>query len=188
MNQDPSRPRKYKGGLQRLDPARYRGRAYVHWTMTVKDRRSGWLSQEVHEWMRVCLFQALARYRLCCPVYCLMPDHGHFLFIGLEERSEQRRAVAAFRQTWNETLAPVELQKQPFDSVLTEEERQRDRFADLVGYILRNPVRRELVDDWRDWGFSGSVLPGYPKLDPRKFHFWENFWGAYLQQSGERPL
>jgi len=181
-------PRKYKGGLKRLDPARYRGQAYVHWTMTIKDRRDGWLNRARHRSMRWALLHALARYRLCCPVYCLMPDHGHFLFIGIEERSEQQRAVAAFRRAWNESLPPVEFQDQPYDSVLTEDERQRDRFADLVGYILRNPVRKELVETWPEWPYSGSVFPGYPKLDPRKFHFWENFWGAYLQQSGERAL
>ena len=29
--------------LPRLNRAFYRGQAYVHWTMTIQDRRTGWL-------------------------------------------------------------------------------------------------------------------------------------------------
>jgi len=76
-------------------------------------------------------------------------------------------------------LRPLKLQHQPFDSVLREEDRKGDAFADLVGYILRNPVRKGWVDDWQDWPYSGAAFPGYPKLDPRKPYFWTDFWAAY---------
>ena len=29
--------------LRRLEPEYYRGHAYVHWTMTMQDRKTGWL-------------------------------------------------------------------------------------------------------------------------------------------------
>lgn len=181
MSNAPAENRDY---LRRLAPSFYQGRAYVHWTMTMAHRAEGWLDSTHHQAVRELLFHALARYRLACPVYCLMPDHGHFLVIGLNENSDQLKAVAWFRKNWNALLAPVKLQKQAYEQVLRESDRARDAFAGVAGYILRNPVRKGLVEDWQDWAYSGASFPGYPKLDPRKNYFWDNFWKAVLEQSG----
>jgi REP element-mobilizing transposase RayT len=169
--------------LRRLDRSFYCGQAYVHWSMTMADRRKGWLSPGHHAAFREICFHALARHRLCCPVYCLMPDHGHLLLIGLNASSDQLGAIKWLRREWNHLLRPVKLQRQAYDNVLRESDRERDAFADLVGYILRNPVRKELVDQWSAWPYSGTCFPGYPKLNPRQVYFWENFWKAVLEQS-----
>jgi REP element-mobilizing transposase RayT len=169
--------------LRRLDRSFYTGQSYVHWTMTMADRATGWLSAEHHVEFRQLLFHALARYRLACPVYCLMPDHAHLLLIGLSPRSDQIRALAMLRRDWNQLLAPAKLQKQPYDHVLREADRERGAFATLVGYILRNPVRASLVAQWTDWPYGACCFPGYPKLDPRQVYFWDNFWKAAQEQS-----
>ena len=97
--------------LRRLDRSFYTGRAYVHWTMTMTDRAEGWLDETHHLAFRDRLFHALARDRICCSVYCLMPDHAHFVLIGLSTRSDQIKAVAWLRREWNRLLDPVKLQK-----------------------------------------------------------------------------
>jgi hypothetical protein len=129
--------------------------------------------------LKECLLHALAREFLCCPVYCLMPDHGHFLFIGYDARSDQRAAVRWFRQRWGRLLTEDALQHQPYDHVLREEDRERDAFVKVASYILHNPVRAGLVSHWQDWTYLGALFVGYPNLDPRKPYFWENFWKAY---------
>jgi hypothetical protein len=169
----------YKGGLKRLDPSYYEGISYVHWTMTLKAQAEGWLDDPHHAALRDICFHALAREFLCCPVYCIMPDHGHFLLVGYDARAKQRAAVRWMRREWNHLLSPLKLQHQPYDSVLREKDRAQDAFAELAGYILRNPERAGLVDQWQDWPYSGAWFPGYPKLDPRKTDFWTNFWKAY---------
>ena len=169
--------------LVRLNRNIYLGRAYVHWTMTVQDRAMDWLSERHHFRLRECLLHVLARYRLACPVYCLMPNHAHFAFIGIDGLSDQLDAIAWLRREWNHLLAPRRLQRQAYDHVLREKDRERDAFADLVGYILRNPVRKELVEEWSQWRYTGACFPGYPKLDPRSRFFWSNFWKAYEEQS-----
>jgi hypothetical protein len=66
-----------KGNLPRLQPELYRGLAYVHWTLTVEQRRTGWLTNDFkHRWDHI-LTHACARYKMACPVYVLMPDHIH---------------------------------------------------------------------------------------------------------------
>ncbi len=78
--------------------------------------------------------------------------------------------------------SPQKLEHQAYDSVLREDDRKEGAFTKLVSYILRNPVRKNLVQTWAEWPYSGCLFPGYPKLDPRKSYFWDNFWKAYREQ------
>lgn len=172
-------PKQYKGGLKRLDASFYRGISYVHWTMSLKNKARGWLDAAHHQKLRTVFLHALAREHLCCPAYCLMPDHGHFIFLGLDTQSDQRAAVRWLRREWNQLLSPLALQHQPYDEVLRESDRKGDAFANVVGYILRNPERAGLVERWPDWPYTGALFPGYPKLDPRKVNFWTDFWKAH---------
>ena len=68
--------------------------------MTIEARRRGWLDREHHAEVREMLIHTCARYQLLCPAYCLMPDHAHFLFMGLSDTSNQRNAVKFFRKAW----------------------------------------------------------------------------------------
>ena len=164
--------------LRRLVAAHYRGTAAVHWSMTIDGRRTGWLDTAHHAAVRELLLHTLARYRLACPAYCLMPDHGHFLWLGTSPLADQRKAAAFFRRHWNLLLRAkgCELQLQGYDHVLREEERQRGAFAVIATYILDNPVRAGLTDDWRDYPYTGAIVVGRPEIDPRATDFWERLW------------
>ena len=73
-------PNLYEGrndGLSRLDRGYYRGQAYVHWTITIQDRKTGWLVPIFYYKFRELLTHATFRYSMICPIYCLMPDHMH---------------------------------------------------------------------------------------------------------------
>lgn len=171
----PRRPHEY---LRRLSPECYCGRAYVHWTMTVEARCTGWLDDRAHALWREVLLHVAHRYALAVPVYCLMPDHAHVLLMGLSEVSDQRHAVAFLRRYTAPMFAVVEVawQKQAFDHVLREQEREREAFAAVVAYILANPVQAGLCAEAGLWPYSGSVVAGSPGLDWRRSDFWERFW------------
>ena len=176
---------KRHGHLPRLDKENYRGQAYVHWTMTMRDRAQGWLTAEFHCKFREILTHTLFRYGLTCPIYCCMPDHIHFLWMGILEGSDQRVAAKFFRQRLNsvlEKLGPgLKLQRQPYDRVLRENEREIEVFEALVEYIARNPERAGLVpiDGFREYEFTGCLVPGYPELELWEPGFWERFWSTY---------
>ena len=53
----------------------------------------------------------------------------------------------------------------------------------VAAYILANPVRAGLVDSWQAWPYVGSMVPGYPDLDPRTEDFWEKIWRIYTTVS-----
>jgi REP element-mobilizing transposase RayT len=181
-NVDVDRPQ-ISGRLKRLGAENYRGRSYVHWTFTVQQRASGWLSAQFHEELKAALQNWLVRYHLCCYAYCVMPDHGHFLIVGLRERADQRAFVRQLTREWNHMIRPAQLSRQAYDVVLREKDRQKDALGEIARYIWCNPVRAGLVTTWTDWPYLGCLLPGYRSLDPRKPDFRTNFWSGYHDQA-----
>jgi putative transposase len=167
------------GHLPRLAPEHYQGLAVAHWTMTIQDRRTGWLTPEFHVRCREALLHTMVRYHLVNPAYCLMPDHGHFVWMGVASESDQSLAAEFFRRQTNAILCPLRWQKESYDHVLRENERMRGAFQTVCHYVLENPVRKGLVPAWDGYEFSGAAVPGYPDLQPRRDDYWEVFWKIY---------
>lgn len=164
------------GHLPRLPPEYYRGHAFVFWTNTIANRATGWLNESFHRTFREVALHAAAREQLLCPIYTLMPDHLHLVWMGTAEDSDQRAASRFLREQLAPRLAPHDWQHQPHDHVLRDRERERGAFAATCAYIAANPVRAGLVPDTREWMFTGCVLPGYPNLHPLHENFWDLFW------------
>ncbi|MFP4068905.1 MAG: hypothetical protein ACLFVC_01865 [Opitutales bacterium] len=176
----------HKGQLPRLAPEAYRGHAYIFWTYTLENRAKGWLDESFHRDFRELMLHAQSRYRLSCPIYTCMPDHIHFIWIGLGTSSDQRLASTFLRKQLNDRLSPLRLQRQPHDHILREDERTRDTFADTVRYIRLNPQRAGLTTESSPWPYAGALLPGYPTLDFGTDRFWPTFWKCH--QAAQRWL
>src|SRR6201995_3551317 len=117
--------------LPRLVPEFYQGFAVVLWTITLERRASGWLDERFHLHFRELLLHAAAREGLFCPVYVLMPDHAHLMWMGLYPDTDQRNAMKFLRKYLALELGQrsangveFELQKQSHDSVLQEKDRR----------------------------------------------------------------
>lgn len=191
-------PNPYEGrndGLSRLDRAYYRGQAYVHWTITIQNRKTGWLVPIFYYKFRELLTHTTFRYSMSCPIFCLMPDHMHLLWIGIDDRTDQLNAMKFFRKQLAIPLSALgfELQHQPYDHVLQDNERLEVSVESLVEYIARNPERKQLipVDGFRDYKYTGNLIPGYPELTLWQSDYWPRFWRAYsfLRKNGTfRPF
>ena len=122
-----------KDYLKRLPVEYYRGQAYVHWSMTMEDRKTGWLIPIFYYKFREILTHTMFRYGLCCPIYCCMPDHIHLLWVGIFDVSHQQKAAKYFRKQLNLVLEKLGayLQRQAYDHVLREEERERTAFENV---------------------------------------------------------
>lgn len=90
--------------------------------------------------------------------YCIMPDHVHLVlspsatcsiitFVGQFKNLSQRAA-------WNRGVQGSFWQKSFWDHFLRAEE-QVER---VVEYVLNNPVRGGLVENWKEYPFSGSFV------------------------------
>jgi len=165
--------------LPRLPDPFYHGYAAVHWILTMDDRKSGWLNELFHARFREVLLHAAGRYHISCPVYCLMPDHVHVIWIGTHMDSNQQHAMKFFKRYIAGHLHPFKLQKQSYDNVLREKDRERNAFQSTCYYILENPVRAGLISTANTWPFSGALVPGYPDLSPHTDVYWDLFWRLY---------
>lgn len=176
--------------LRRLDDGAYRGHAVVHWTMSIRDRHTGWLDAKFYYRFRELLAHSQFHFAIACPVFCLMPDHMHLVWMGILDSSNQKLAMKHLRKRVNECLGKIgfELQGQPYDHVLTEDERQEESFTATCEYIARNPERAGLVgvDEFAKYGNSGCLVPGYPELKPFEPDFWMRFERvvSYLRKNG----
>src|SRR5208283_5401212 len=120
--------------------------AVVFWTLTVFDKAKGWLTPAFHQRFRELMFHAAAREGLLCPIYCLMPDHLHLVWMGLRRDSDQRNGMKFLRGRLSPCLTPARFQHQPHDHVLRPEERQRQAFSvACADYVLLNPLKAGLV-------------------------------------------
>lgn len=167
------------GHLPRLPPEYYRGRAFVFWTHTIANRGTGWLDHAFHHAFREMALHAAAREQVLCPIYTLMPDHVHLVWLGVAADSDQRAASRFLREQLARRLAPHDWQHQPHDHVLRDDERERGAFASTCAYIAANPVRAGLIADAREWLFTGCIVAAYPNLHPLQENFWDLFWRIY---------
>ena len=172
--------------LQRLRHSEYRGFAVVHWALTIHERKKGWLDNVFHLRFREMLVHTGARYGVCSPIYCLMPDHLHLLWIGFRADADQRLAMKFFRTQINRVLGTAsscecfKLQKQGYDHVLRDDnERDPDGIGDVAAYIRANPVRGGLCEGSTEYPYAGCMVPGYPDLDIDDEEYWELFWRIF---------
>jgi len=165
--------------LPRLSREHYQGDSVVFWTLTIFDKAQGWLDTRFHLCFRELMFHVAAREGLLCPIYCLMPDHLHLVWMGLRRDSDQLTGMAFLRTQLEPELRPAKFQPQAHDQVLRAEQRKRNAFATVCLYIAANPRRAELIRGTENWPFTGCIVPGYPKLNPAAEEFWPTFWRIY---------
>jgi putative transposase len=166
--------------LPRLPREYYQGDAVVLWTMPLANRAAGWLDELFHARFRERMLHAVVRGGYLCPTYCLMPDHLHFVWMGLNLQSNQINGIKFLREHLAPILLPQKFQHQAHDHVLKEEERRQGAFAGVCFYIVDNARKAGLVEDARAWPFAGAIVPGYPALHPLEENFWPKFWKRYF--------
>jgi REP element-mobilizing transposase RayT len=165
--------------LPRLPREHYQGDAVVFWTLTIFDKAQGWLTAAFHQRFRELMLHVAAREGLLCPIYCLMPDHLHLVWMGLRLDTDQLNGMAFLRTHLEPELSPARFQPQAQDEVLREEQRKRNAFAKVCFYVAANPVRAKVISESEAWRFTGCVIPGYPKLNPADGDFRPKFWRIY---------
>jgi putative transposase len=89
-------------------------------------------------------------------VYCFMPDHLHLLIEGKDNNSDMRRFISSYKQStgfsYKKKTGQQLWQINYYEHVL----RREEDTMNVVRYILNNPVRKELVVDFRKYKSLGS--------------------------------
>ncbi len=92
--------------------------------------------------------------KLIC--YTIMPNHVHVLFHSLEISRTINRIMHSIKG-YSALEANKILQREghfwqaeSYDHLVRDE----DELYKIIGYILMNPVKAKLIEDWRDWKYS----------------------------------
>jgi REP element-mobilizing transposase RayT len=81
----------------------------------------------------------------------VMPDHVH-LVLGFPPETDVVKCIRDWKR-WTARVLGFDWQRDFFEHRL----RHDESFQEKVQYVLENPVRAGLVEDWRDWRFT--LLP-----------------------------
>jgi putative transposase len=136
----------------------YIGKARCSFTICVNNKRRLFVSDNIFQSMEVMLLGALVKTNCDAHVYMFMPDHCHLLIEGKSEESDVWKSVVDFKRKsgyWlsrNHMLG--EWQKDFYDHIL----RKDEDLIKQVRYILGNPLRKGLVEDWKAYPYKGSTL------------------------------
>jgi putative transposase len=120
-------------------------------THTYHNRTPAFSNQEVAKVAQAVIRDYRDKGYYWLPTYCIMPDHIHLLIIPVSPDRHVSRIVATLKNAIN--LALRRLGKRGrrqwgyYDRIL----RDSERIHKVAEYILMNPVRKGLVDDYRHW-------------------------------------
>lgn len=85
-----------------------------------------------------------------------MPDHTHVLLEGKDVEADVLDCLSDSKQKsgyWLGQHTGVRWQKDFFDHIL----RKDEDIMKQVYYILNNPVRKGIVDSWKEYPYKGST-------------------------------
>ncbi len=146
---------------QRLDPTLYAQAGRVTFiTIRAYQHQSPFVTTSVCQMIIDTLAEEQARLKCWVYVYCLMPDHLHFLVSPKEDShsvltfSDQfkgKTTNASWKLGWQGKL----WQPRYHDHLV----RSDEDLLVISDYILENPVRAGLVDDASQWLWSGQLNP-----------------------------
>ncbi len=104
-----------------------------------------------------CLISEKIRNNLLVYAYCLMPDHLHLLVSPDDSRISVSRFIGGFkskstRLAWERGIDKL-WQNRFYDHIL----RKREDLNETAQYILNNPIRKGMVQAYKEYEFSGII-------------------------------
>ncbi|MDD5529484.1 MAG: transposase [bacterium] len=91
-------------------------------------------------------------------VYCFMPDHLHLLIEGKDESSDMLAFIKLFKQysgyQFKKDTGKKLWQENYYEHVVRKDEDMKG----IINYILENPVRKGLIEDYIKYPYSGSFM------------------------------
>ncbi|MDP2681543.1 MAG: transposase [Deltaproteobacteria bacterium] len=143
--------------VPRLKKFDYKGPYAYFITICTNFKNQYFVEKETVEAVLSLLKGCASDYRFKIFAYCFMPDHLHILLQG-EEDSSLKEFMRIFKQKtewcFKKNRQKALWQKSYYDHVV----RKDEAIEGISRYILGNPVRKGMVNDFRDYPFSGSMI------------------------------
>jgi len=151
--------------LHRLPAKMYVGNKTIAFTICIKNNRNLFESTKMFEYFEKELILSLEKNNCTAHVYLFMPDHLHLIVEGYSEDSNIKKAIELFKQKtgyWlTKNMSDYKWQKDYYDHIIRDDEDMRNQ----IKYILYNPVRASLVENWKDYKFKGSTIYNFEEWE-----------------------
>lgn len=133
-------------------------------TISAIDRKPIFLEVEFTNSCIEILAEYSQKHGMKCHVFCFMPDHIHLLIEAIPSKSLigiiQELKGLWTKVGWQYGLEGAIFQKSFFDHFL----RKDEDVMTVVKYILNNPVRAKIVEQWQNYPFLGSTVYNLSQL------------------------
>ena len=141
----------------RLPREMYRGYVTASFTLCIRNRVTAFARTDVLAELVPLVASTVTASNCVALTYCFMPDHLHIVLESRSPAGDVYEAVVRLKQQtgyWFRCNIPdVRWQKDFYDTILWHEE---DILA-RVRYVFENPVRKQLVGHWWEYGASGYI-------------------------------
>jgi REP element-mobilizing transposase RayT len=141
----------------RLQKTVYQGEISVSFTLCIKDRFPLFNNASIVNIFENFLRSEVERFFCVIPVYCFMPDHQHLIISGINSGSNMLNVIKSYKQKTGYWLSQNQInadwQKGFFDHII----RKDEGLINVARYILNNPVRNGLVENWQDYPYQGAI-------------------------------
>ena len=142
----------------RLDPEVYNGERIISFTLGIKNKKIFFTTNDVYTTFKEILLNELKNFNCSAYVYLFMADHVHLTLAGNDSSSNIKKCLDMFKQKtgfWlSQNHADIKWQKDYYDHIL----RSKENLEIHIKYILNNPVRAGLVENWKYYPFKGSTI------------------------------
>jgi len=149
---------KHRKSSPRIKGFDYKGILAYSITCCTQDNHNIFIAEEPFRLVFNLLLEDAEKEKFLVHTYCFMPDHLHFLLIGNDVESSLLGMMRRFKQRsdyhFQERFGTKLWQRSYYDHAV----RKEDDIEVVARYILENPVRKGLVEDFMRYPFSGSVV------------------------------
>jgi putative transposase len=141
----------------RLDKEYYFGKT-VSFTICIKNKVPFFISDNIFNVFEKILLNELNKFDCEAIVYLFMPDHVHLITSPKNDNSDCFSLIKMFKQKTGFLMSQNNYkcmwQKDYYDHIVRDDENLKN----LIYYILYNPVRAEITDDWKKYKYRGSSV------------------------------
>jgi putative transposase len=129
-------------------------------TICAKDKREIFRNDTLNIEIINCLKEERDKTGVKIFAYCLMPDHLHLLISPLDSMMNVSNFIGSFKSKttkigWKFEIGDKMWQGRFYDHIV----RRSESLKKICEYMLNNPVRKKLVENWEDYKFGGLLDP-----------------------------